>query len=87
MIIPPDALSDDALAGVIEEFVTRDGTDLAELDAKAAAVRRALGDGLLVIVFDPEEQSCNLMPPEDAAAAEAAREARDPEVHDNPFND
>ncbi|NRQ00592.1 YheU family protein [Marinobacterium sp. xm-v-233] len=31
MIVPANMLSDDALRGMIEEFVTRDGTDYGEL--------------------------------------------------------
>ncbi len=64
MLIPWDTLSPAALAGVIEEYVTRDGTDLSDVPAKAARVKNALRTGRLVIVFDPEDQTCNLLPPE-----------------------
>lgn len=68
MQIPFDALSKDALAGVIEEYVTRDGTELTEATDKIAAVRDALRRRELVIVFDAESESCNIL------AAEEARE-------------
>jgi uncharacterized protein YheU (UPF0270 family) len=37
MIIPHSRLSSDALAGVIEEYVTRDGTEVSEGKVKATA--------------------------------------------------
>ena len=56
--IHAQALSPEALEGLIEEFVTRDGTDYGleerTLDDKKAAVRRQLDRGEVVIVFDPE---------------------------------
>ena len=57
VIIPLDALSSDALRGVVEAFVLREGTDYGHmehsLDAKCRAVERQLRDGLAEIVFDP----------------------------------
>ena len=61
MIIPHDQLSDEALSGVIEEFVTRDGTDQTEASAKSARVLAGLVAGELVVVFDPESASCNIL--------------------------
>ena len=52
--IPVDALSRQALDGLIEEFVTRDGTDYGtderSLDDKKDAVRRRLDCGEIAIV-------------------------------------
>jgi uncharacterized protein YheU (UPF0270 family) len=62
MIVPHLELSAAALAGVIEEYVTRDGTNLEEATEKAAAVRGALDAGELVIVYDAETESCNILP-------------------------
>ena len=59
--VPPDRLSPAALDGLIEEFVTRHGTDLAESSDKAGQVRRLLEDGEVVIVFDEETESCNIV--------------------------
>ncbi len=65
MIVPWQDLSPDALAGVIEEYVTRDGTELGESADKAAQVRGALDRGELVLVFDAELGSTNLLPPDE----------------------
>ena len=72
MIIPPQKLSDDAFAGLIEEYVTRDGTNLSEMQNKADVVRRAIDSGQLLIVFDEQSESVNLMTPEDYTQAEIA---------------
>jgi uncharacterized protein len=65
MIIPADKLSHEALQGIIDEFVTREGTDYGHaeqnLEAKCSQVRRQLECGDVVIVFDAEEETCNLV--------------------------
>lgn len=60
--IPIDALDADTLRGVIEEFVTRDGTDLGEAEAKIAQVEAQLRRGLVEVWFDEETRTCNLLP-------------------------
>lgn len=76
--VPWREVSDAALAGVIEEFVTRDGTDygLVEtgLEARVAAVRRQLAAGEVLLYFDADTATCQLLRREDARrlAAEAA---------------
>ena len=62
MIIPYRQLSAEALIGVIEEYVTRDGTELTDAPTKIAAVRRGLDLGTLVLVYDPDVDSCNILP-------------------------
>ena len=66
LIIPHRSLSPEALTGLIEEFVTRDGTDSgytrAELSENVAMVRRQLDNGSAVIVFDNRRQTCNIVP-------------------------
>ena len=56
--IPASELSEDALNGVIEDFVLREGTEYGardySLDEKREQVRRQLERGEAVIVFDPE---------------------------------
>ncbi|QQE10461.1 YheU family protein [Planctomycetota bacterium] len=74
MIIPPNKLSADALAGLIEEYVTRDGTNLAEMGSKADMIRRAVESKRLLVVFDEQSESVNLMTPEDYQKAELAAE-------------
>lgn len=63
--IPFDLLTADALKGLIEEFVSREGTDYGQgefsLEAKAASVRRQLEAGAAVIVYDPADESCNIV--------------------------
>ena len=64
MQIPYQQLSDAALRGIIEEFITREGTDYGEreysLEDKVAQVRRQLERGEVVIQFDDESQTCTL---------------------------
>ncbi|TWC34994.1 hypothetical protein FBY03_11139 [Pseudomonas sp. SJZ079] len=63
MLIPPSLLEADTLTRLIEDFVTRDGTDNGDetpLDTRIQRVRRALDRGEAVIVFDPESQQCQL---------------------------
>jgi uncharacterized protein YheU (UPF0270 family) len=66
MDIPLEALSADALRGVIESFVGREGTDYGlherTLEEKVADVRRQLERGEARIVFDPETESVNIVP-------------------------
>ena len=56
MEIPHRKLSKEALRGIVESFVLREGTDYGErdfpLDAKIDAVMRQLDRGEAVIVFD-----------------------------------
>lgn len=63
--IPRESLSSEALRGLIEEFVTRDGTDYGAvertLEEKVAAVERRLARGEVRIVFDPETESATLV--------------------------
>lgn len=68
MEIPYKLLTEEALAGLIEEFVTREGTDYGHsgfsLANKAAAVRASLESGRAVIVYDESEMTCNIVPKE-----------------------
>jgi len=69
--IPYDQLSPEALHGVIEEFVTRDGTDYGEVEVplgtKIAQVMAQLKSGKAVIVFDQETESCTVLRSDDPA--------------------
>jgi uncharacterized protein len=59
-------LSAEALHGVIEAFVTRDGTDYGVQDVplvtKIRQVRQQLDDGTAVLVYDEETASCTILP-------------------------
>ena len=67
--IPYDQLSPEALQGVVEEFVTRDGTDYGEVEVplgtKIAQVLAQLKSGKAVIVFDQETESCTVLSSDD----------------------
>lgn len=60
-----EQLSKDALQGVIEDYITREGTDYGlkdfSLDQKVEQVRGQLSAGRAMIVFDPVTESCSLM--------------------------
>ena len=63
MLIPFEQLAADTLTGLIEDFVTRDGTDNGDetpLQVRIDRVRRALDTKQAVIVFDVESQQCQL---------------------------
>jgi uncharacterized protein YheU (UPF0270 family) len=65
VVVPHDALSAEALANLIEDFITREGTDYGErehtADEKRAAVKHKLERGTIVIVFDLESESASLV--------------------------
>ena len=69
MIIPYKELSSEALDAVIEEFVTRAGTELTDAQEKIEQVQRQLEQGKLAITYDPETRTCNIMPAESARGA------------------
>lgn len=64
--LSPDDLSPEALRGLVEEFVSRDGTDYGaverRLEEKVADVTRRLASGEARIVFDPETGTANIVP-------------------------
>lgn len=66
VVITPEQLSERALQGVIEEFVTREGTDYGmvefSLEEKVAHIRRGLQRGEWAIVFDTESESVTIVP-------------------------
>jgi uncharacterized protein len=68
MIIPHKRLSEEALNGLIEEFVTRDGTDTGytkgTLEENVGMIMRRLERGEVFIVFDPVSQAANIVPKE-----------------------
>lgn len=68
LVIPHKQLSPEALSGLIEEFVTRDGTDSGytrgSLAENLAMVHRQLDAGQAVIVYDNRTKTCNIMPVE-----------------------
>ena len=64
MLIPHDLLEAETLNNLLEDFVTREGTDNGDdtpLATRVERARHALRRGEAVIVFDPESQQCQLM--------------------------
>jgi uncharacterized protein len=59
--IAPELLDARTLRSVIEEFVTRDGTEMSDLETKIAAVHVLLKQGAVHLWFDPETNSCNIL--------------------------
>ena len=66
IIIPYDRLSQTALQGLIEEFVTRDGTDTGytdgSLEENVEMVIRQLKRGDVFIAYDEATETANIVP-------------------------
>jgi len=80
MLIPFEQLSPDALRGLIEDFVTRNGTDYGDievsLETKIKQVMRQLKSGEVVIAYNHDEEYCNIITKEDARNILAQKEER-----------
>lgn len=63
--VPWDALASDTLNALVEEFVTRDGTDYGEqevaLERKVLQVINGIKRKEYVIVFDAEQESVQIV--------------------------
>lgn len=74
MIIPYEQLSSDALQGLIEEFITREGTDYGEeeipLSVKVEQIKQLLRRREVVVVFDIATESVSILPRRDAELLE-----------------
>ena len=64
-IIPVNKLSPQALEGVIDEFISREGTDYGAIEApremKFTQVKQKLQAGAAVLVFDDETETTNIL--------------------------
>ena len=62
--IPANKLSPEALQGVINEFISRDGTDYGEMEVSPETnfrqVKDKLETGLAVLIFDDETETTNI---------------------------
>ena len=62
--IPVNKLSATALKGVIEEFISRNGTDYGEIEASRETsfrqVKDKLKNGSAVLIFDDETETTNI---------------------------
>ena len=65
VLIPHERLSREALEGLVDEYVTREGTDYGHsnhsLEDKRKSVLRQIESGDVLVVFDPGEETCNLI--------------------------
>lgn len=63
-IIPVDKLSAEALEGVVQEFISRNGTDYGAIEAametKVRQVKQELEKGLAVLIYDDETETTNI---------------------------
>lgn len=72
MLIPPQSLAPELLNAVLEEFITREGTDYGavelELEAKLSQLRRQVMKEEVLLVFDEASESVNLLAKHDYEA-------------------
>ncbi|MET4000805.1 YheU family protein [Marinobacterium sp. MBR-109] len=68
MIVPWQSLDPDTLQNLLEEFVSRDGTDYGEqelsLAQKADQIRLKLISGEALLLFSESTGQCNIVPRE-----------------------
>ena len=69
--LDPENLSPTALRGLVEEFVSREGTDYGPgewtLEEKVRQVLRQIERGEARIVFDPERESASIVSANDSS--------------------
>lgn len=65
VVVPLEKLSDQALEGLIDEFILREGTDYGKfeytLEQKHEQVKKQLSSSQILVVFDTEEQTCSIV--------------------------
>ena len=65
VIVPHDRITPDTLMKMVEEFVTRDWSELTDagrtLDEKIEQVIQQLKDGRAKVVFDLTTETCNII--------------------------
>lgn len=63
--VPWSQLSEQALRGVVEEFITREGTDYGSrelsLEDKVCRLLRQIRSGDVLILFDSVRENCQLV--------------------------
>ena len=66
VVVPLERISPDTLQRLVEEFVTREWSELADegytLDVKVKQVLRQLRDGKALVLYDVISESCNIVP-------------------------
>jgi len=61
MLIPHNELEPATLRKVVEEFVTRDGSDLSSVEARIEAVLKQLESGRARLHYDEDSKTCNIV--------------------------
>jgi uncharacterized protein len=72
MLIPHRLLTPGAMRAIVEEFVTRDGTDHSTIDERIEDVLRELGVGTAELHFDHVTATCNILRSKDGQDLAAA---------------
>lgn len=82
MKIPHTALAPDTLRNLVEEFVTREGTDYGphdySLTDKVQHVMRQLERGTATIVYDGKTQTCHIETRDRLSKPQAEEPSEDP---------
>lgn len=69
MIIPHERLAPETLQSLIESYIAREGTDYGEselpMQSKVERLRKQIISAEVVIVFDHQTESINLLPRRD----------------------
>ncbi len=60
MHVPHLLLTPDSLQAIVEEFVTRDGTDLSDVEQRSEQVLHQLDVGTAELHFEQETGTCNI---------------------------
>lgn len=65
LVVPWDSLEPETLISLVEEFVTREGTEYGEFDVglqpKVNRVVAGVREGEFLIVYDRDSQTCNII--------------------------
>lgn len=65
VVVPLAKISEEALSGLINEFILREGTDYGarefSLEEKYTQIRKQLVSGNVLIVFDTAEQTASII--------------------------
>ncbi len=69
MIIPPESLAPETLTSLLQDYITREGTDYGEfeltLEEKLAILRPQVMNATVLIVYDASSGSFTLCPAND----------------------
>jgi uncharacterized protein YheU (UPF0270 family) len=74
MLVPHRLLTSGALRAIVEEFVTRDGTDHSAVGERIEKVLRQLDVGSAELHFEQETATCNILPTMDGEDPRAGHE-------------